>query len=130
MRILFVVACGCALGSQTAASEGTVLPMTHAYAPGWSGKAGEHAGIVAFSELCSKKRNCHTFDGTRAVVKCPQWPSIDGQQAWIEETAGWFVLWRDSSHTSPLLPSASDYQRVKDDEIGYLRDKVALTLYR
>eukprot|EP01060_Flectonema_neradi_P025797 TRINITY_DN34627_c0_g1_i1.p1 TRINITY_DN34627_c0_g1~~TRINITY_DN34627_c0_g1_i1.p1 ORF type:complete len:127 (+),score=15.83 TRINITY_DN34627_c0_g1_i1:41-421(+) len=106
-----------------AASE--VLTAQHIYAPGHRG-SGEKSGVIGYF---SCKKRCHMLDKQRATIESSAWESLTGKDVWIEETAGWLVLWEDVNFMKPVLPTKDEIdQTFHEKEKGYLKDSLTIRL--
>eukprot|EP01059_Diplonema_ambulator_P015846 TRINITY_DN27055_c0_g1_i1.p1 TRINITY_DN27055_c0_g1~~TRINITY_DN27055_c0_g1_i1.p1 ORF type:complete len:131 (+),score=17.28 TRINITY_DN27055_c0_g1_i1:88-480(+) len=101
------------------------LAAKHIYAPGYTGQQGQKAGAVGFFD-CG--HNCHLLDGKHGIIESCSWKSIQGSTVYIEETAGWLMLWADRQFTRPMLPSEDDYKAIyHEKEPGYLKNDLVIS---
>jgi hypothetical protein len=69
---------------------------------------------------------CPVLHGTAVMLLQTAWGSINNRTCYIEETAGWFLLWADEAMSIPIVPHPSDVRsRFDSRERGYLAAKNA-----
>eukprot|EP01065_Artemidia_motanka_P039591 TRINITY_DN48599_c0_g1_i1.p1 TRINITY_DN48599_c0_g1~~TRINITY_DN48599_c0_g1_i1.p1 ORF type:complete len:128 (+),score=10.99 TRINITY_DN48599_c0_g1_i1:61-444(+) len=102
-----------------------VVTSQHVYAAGPEG-SDQSTSIVGYFNC---KPNCHLLDGKRAEVSSSQWSSLVRKQVYLEETAGWLLLWQDQEYSTPLLPTKAEFASTYDNnEPGYLKGSKGIAL--
>lgn len=61
---------------------------------------------VALKLQC-KAAGCPKSDRRPAMISGCAWENVNDRTLYIEETAGWLLLWLDEKHTIPLIPKVS-----------------------
>uniref|UniRef100_A0A7S1PZ59 Uncharacterized protein n=1 Tax=Neobodo designis TaxID=312471 RepID=A0A7S1PZ59_NEODS len=73
-----------------------------------------------------KGAGCPELDGVAIRITGSKWTSLEAKTLYVEETAGWYMLWLNEERTVPMVPSDEEIARVFDsNERGYLGAKNA-----
>jgi hypothetical protein len=73
-----------------------------------------------------KGAGCPELDGVAVRIEGSKWPSLHDRTIYVEETAGWYLLWQNEQRTVPVVPEYEEIERVFDaNERGYLGPKTA-----